>query len=209
VARRIGRPLRKIKKYISMDNIDIIRAELGQASAVLNLFLNDTDQLKNIDRAAEMIASCFDNGGKVISCGNGGSHCDAMHFAEELSGRFRDDRRPLAAISISDPSYISCVANDFGFDQIFSRAIEGLGKEGDVILAISTSGNSQNILNALNSARKIGIKSVVLTGNTGGKIRGKGDVEILVPHSGYADRIQEVHIKIIHILIHLIEKQLG
>ena len=190
-----------------MDKIDIIRNELDQASEVLNLFLQDTAQLKNISLAAELISTGFEQGGKVISCGNGGSHCDAMHFAEELSGRFRENRKPLPAISISDPSYLTCVGNDFGFDQIFSRAVEGLGNKGDVLLAISTSGNSQNIINALESAGKNGMKSILLTGKTGGKLAGKADVEINVPHTGYADRIQEVHVKIIHILIHLIEKQ--
>ena len=190
-----------------MDRIEIVRGELDQASEILTLFLRDKEQLQNITLAAEMISTSFDHGKKVISCGNGGSHCDAMHFAEELSGRFRDDRKPLPAISISDPSYLTCVGNDFGFDQIFSRAIEGLGNEGDVLLAISTSGNSQNIINAVEAAGKKGMKSVILTGKTGGKLSGKGDIQINVPHSGYADRIQEVHIKIIHILIHIIEKQ--
>ena len=131
--------------------------------------------------------------------------CDAMHFAEELSGRFRDDRKPLAAVSISDPSHISCTANDYGYENIFSRYIEGLGKQGDVLLAISTSGNSQNIVNAIESAKQKGIAVIGLTGKYGGKAAGLCDVEIRAPHSEYADRTQEIHIKVIHSLIHFVE----
>jgi D-sedoheptulose 7-phosphate isomerase len=152
------------------------------------------------------MAESIKKGGKIISCGNGGSHCDAMHFAEELTGRYREDRKALAAIAISDPSHVSCVANDYGFDHIFSRYIEALGKEGDVLLAISTSGNSKNILKAITAAHEKGMKVVALTGKNGGEIAGMADIEIRVAHQGFADRIQEVHIKIIHILILLIEK---
>ena len=132
--------------------------------------------------------------------------CDAMHFAEELTGRFRDDRRPLAAISISDPSHISCVANDYGYDFVFSRYVEAVGKKGDVLLAISTSGNSKNILAAIASAKKAGMKIVGLTGKDGGKMASLCDVEIRAANSQYADRAQETHIKIIHSLIHCIEE---
>ena len=191
-----------------MEPIEIIRSELDQASNLLSKFLEDTVQLERIDEAASMLSESIRNGGKVISCGNGGSHCDAMHFAEELLGRFRDDRKPLPAISISDPSYMSCVSNDYGFEQVFSRAVEGLGNEGDTLLAISTSGNSLNIIKAIDSAKSKGIKTVLLTGKKGGLLAGRADVEILVPHDGYADRIQEIHIKIIHILILLLEKEL-
>lgn len=134
---------------------------------------------------------------------------DAMHFAEELTGRFRDDRASIPAISISDPSHITCVGNDYGFDKIFSRFVEGVGKEGDVLLAISTSGNSANVIEACRAAKQKGIKIVGLTGNTGGHLADLVDVELRVPHQGYADRIQEVHIKIIHILIGCIEKGLS
>jgi D-sedoheptulose 7-phosphate isomerase len=142
-------------------------------------------------------------GGKIISCGNGGSMCDAMHFAEELTGRFRDDRPSIAAIAISDPSYITCTANDYGFDHIFSRFIEGNGNEGDVLLAISTSGNSMNIIRAATSARSRGMKVVALTGKDGGRLAGLCDVEIRAPLSEYADRAQEIHVKVIHSLIYL------
>lgn len=132
--------------------------------------------------------------------------CDAMHFAEELTGKFREERKPLPAISISDPSHITCVGNDYGFQFVFSKYLEGIGKKGDVLLAISTSGNSENIINAANYAKANNIKVVSLTGKDGGKLSGLSDVEIRVPHFGYSDRIQEIHIKVIHILILLIEK---
>jgi len=182
--------------------------ELKEASEVLEKFLSDDSNLEKIKNAADLITACITNGGKVISCGNGGSHCDAMHFAEELMGRYRDSRNPLPAIAISDPGYISCVANDFGYEQVFSRFIEGLGNPGDCLLAISTSGNSENILKAAETAREKNMKVIALTGNSGGKLASKADVEIRVPHQGYADRIQEIHIKIIHIIINLIERNI-
>lgn len=145
-------------------------------------------------------------GGKIISCGNGGSHCDAMHFAEELTGRYRDNRRALPAICVSDAAHISCVGNDYGFEFIFSRYVEALGNKGDVLLAISTSGNSANVLNAAKAAKEKGMIVAALTGKEGGKLASLADITINVPYHGYADRIQEVHIKIIHILILLIEQ---
>ena len=155
-----------------------------------------------------MIESIRD-GGKVISCGNGGSMSDAMHFAEELTGRFREDRKAIAAVSISDSSHMSCVGNDYGYDEIFSRYVDALGRGGDVLLAISTSGNSENVLRAAMVAKERGMKVVGLTGKDGGKLAGVCDVEIRVPHNGFADRTQEIHIKIIHSLIHYIEENLN
>ena len=134
--------------------------------------------------------------------------CDAMHFAEELSGRFRNDRRGLAALSISDPSHISCVANDYGYEYIFSRYIEAVGKKGDVLLGISTSGNSENVIKAVKTAKVKGIKTIVLTGKTGGQLADLADLEIRAPQSEYADRAQEIHIKVIHALIDGIERSL-
>ena len=188
---------------------DIIRQELIEAQAVLDNFLANPDHLSAIEAAARLMASALADGHKIISCGNGGSHCDAMHFAEELSGRYRGHRRSLAAIAISDPSHISCVSNDYGYDFIFSRFIEGLGNEGDVLLGISTSGNSANIIRAVEAARQQGMKVVLLTGKDGGKLAGQADVEVRVPHFGFADRIQEIHIKVIHLFILLIENALG
>lgn len=184
-----------------------IRKELEEARQLLDHFLADNKNLETIEKAARLFAECIQQGNKIFSCGNGGSHCDAMHFAEELSGRYRENRRALPALAISDPSHISCVGNDFGYEHIFSRYLEGLGRKGDCLLAISTSGNSANVLHALETARKQEIKVVALTGKDGGKLGPLADVEIRVPHHGYADRIQEIHIKVIHILIMLIEKQ--
>ena len=185
-----------------------IKEELSTAANVLNKFLNDDQSLDSINEAAMAIAKSIRNNGKVISCGNGGSHCDAMHFAEELTGRYRENRPAYAAIAISDPSHLSCVSNDFGYDFVFSRFLEALGQKGDCLLGISTSGNSKNIINAVETARKKEMTSIVLTGKDGGKLSGLADIEIRVPYFGYADRIQEVHIKVIHILINLIEKEL-
>lgn len=187
--------------------IDIIAQELNEAQIVLQNFIADPKNIADVEAAAILMAKAITNGKKIISCGNGGSHCDAMHFAEELSGRYRDNRRALPAIAISDVSHISCVSNDYGYDYIFSRFIEGLGNEGDVLLGISTSGNSANIIKAVDAAKAKGMKVVILSGKDGGKLAGNADIEIRVPHFGYADRIQEVHIKVIHILILLIEKQ--
>ena len=185
---------------------DLIRAELTEARAVLDRFLADPAPIASIAAAAELMAVSLRNGGKVLSCGNGGSLCDAQHFAEELSGRYRQNRRALAAIALTEAAHMSCVANDFGFEFVFSRFVEALGRPGDVLLAISTSGSSPNILRAAEAAREAGMLVVSLTGKDGGELAGMSDVEIRAPHSGYADRIQEIHIKAIHILILLIEK---
>jgi D-sedoheptulose 7-phosphate isomerase len=189
-----------------MDTLSLITGELQEAQHVLETFLADPENLVQINEAALLMGTAIKEDHKIISCGNGGSHCDAMHFAEELTGRYRDNRRSLPAIAISDPSYMSCAGNDYGFDFVFSRFIEGMGQSGDVLLGISTSGNSQNIINAVTAAKEKGMKSIILSGKDGGKLAGLADVEIRVPHFGYADRIQEIHIKIIHIFILLIEK---
>ena len=196
-------------KEVLLMYINTIRDELNQAIDVLTNFVANDDNLKKIQQAAILIADSFKQGGKVLSCGNGGSHCDAMHFAEELTGRFRDNRPSYPAIAISDVSHISCVGNDYGFDYIFSRYVEGVGQKGDVLLGISTSGNSANVLKAIEAAKQKGMKIITLTGKDGGKMNGLADVDIRVPHFGYADRVQEIHIKVIHILILLIEKEMA
>ncbi|MGF1760590.1 D-sedoheptulose 7-phosphate isomerase [Photobacterium sagamiensis] len=188
---------------------DMIRAELSEAAEVLNRFLSDDKNIADIEAAAKLLADSFKQGGKVLSCGNGGSHCDAMHFAEELTGRYREDRPGYPGIAISDPSHLSCVSNDFGYDYVFSRYLEAVGAQGDVLFGLSTSGNSGNILKAIEAAHAKGMKVIALTGKDGGKMAGLADVEIRVPHFGFADRIQEVHIKIIHILIMLVEKEMA
>lgn len=187
---------------------DLIRSELNEAAEVLNKFLSDDHNIAQIEAAAKMIADSFKQDGKVLSCGNGGSHCDSMHFAEELTGRYRENRPGYAGIAISDPSHLSCVSNDFGYDFVFSRYVEAVGRQGDVLFGLSTSGNSGNILKAIEAAQAKGMKTIALTGKDGGKMAGLADIEIRVPHFGYADRIQEVHIKIIHIIIQLIEKEM-
>jgi D-sedoheptulose 7-phosphate isomerase len=188
---------------------DLIKNELNEAADVLNKFLSDEHNIAQIEAIAKLIADSFKQGGKVLSCGNGGSHCDAMHFAEELTGRYRDNRPGYPGIAISDPSHLSCVSNDFGYEFVFSRYVETVGAKGDVLFGLSTSGNSGNILKAIEAAKAKGMKSIALTGKDGGKMAGIADVEIRVPHFGYADRIQEIHIKIIHILIMLIEKEMA
>lgn len=182
-----------------------IEEQLKEAQAVLDEFISSSDAVSKIESAANIMSNSLSNGGKIISCGNGGSMCDAMHFAEELSGRFRDDRDPIAALSISDPSHISCVSNDYGYDQVFSRFVHALGNNGDVLLAISTSGNSQNVIKAIHKAKEKGMKVIGLTGKDGGEMANLCDVEIRSPKSFYADRAQEIHIKVIHCLIGLIE----
>ena len=191
-----------------MNSAEIIRKEFEEAAATLTSFLNQDSNLEAVSKAINVLASAFKNGSKVISCGNGGSMCDAMHFAEELSGRFRNDRPALPAMSISDPSHITCVANDYGFESVFSRHVEAFGGKGDVLLAISTSGNSTNVIKAAQAAKEKGMLVIGLTGKSGGSIAPLCDVEIRVSHNGFADRIQEVHIKIIHCLIHGVEREL-
>ena len=190
------------------NQIEIIEQELQEAHQVLSNFMADPKLIETIAEMAHLMTQTIENGGKIITCGNGGSHCDAMHFAEELTGRYRNDRKSLPAIAISDAAHLTCVGNDYGFDAIFSRFIEGMGNNGDVLLAISTSGNSMNIVNAVKAAKEKNMKTIVLTGKDGGKLADMADRLLIVPHFGFADRIQEIHIKIIHILILLIEQKI-
>jgi D-sedoheptulose 7-phosphate isomerase len=185
-----------------------IKQHFIEANHCLNAFLEDTSNFEKIHNATIAIVKSFENGGKIISAGNGGSHCDAMHFAEELTGRYKNNRKALPAIAISDPSHISCVGNDYGYEFVFSRYLEALGNTGDVFLGISTSGNSQNIINAIEVAKAKGMFIIGLTGKDGGKIGPLCDIEIRAPKSEFADRVQEIHIKIIHSLIDTIEKMM-
>jgi D-sedoheptulose 7-phosphate isomerase len=189
---------------------DIIQVNLQEAQQVLDQFFSNPAKIQSIENVAKCLVGALQQGKKIIACGNGGSHCDAMHFAEELSGRYRENRPALAAMAISDPSHISCVSNDFGYNYVFSRFIEGLGNAGDVLFGISTSGNSANIIEAVKAAQAKGMAVVLLTGKDGGQLASFDNVfEVRVDHFGYADRIQEIHIKVIHILIQLIEKEMG
>jgi D-sedoheptulose 7-phosphate isomerase len=185
-----------------------IKESFLDAQKVLNEFISNEANFSAIENAGDAMVKALQNGGKIISCGNGGSMCDAMHFAEELTGRFRGDRPSMAAVAISDPSHITCVANDFGFDYIFSRYVEGMGQKGDVFLGISTSGNSANIINAVKAAKEKGLVVVGLTGKSGGEMAALCDVEIRVPWEKYSDRVQEIHIKVIHCLIQYIEAKM-
>jgi len=180
-----------------------------EAQACLNAFVSDSANFEKITQAVNCLVASIQNEGKIYACGNGGSMCDAMHFAEELSGRFREDRPALPAIAISDPAHISCVANDYGYEQVFSRFIEAHGRKGDLLLAISTSGNSKNIIRAIQAAKAKQMLVIGLSGKTGGEMANLCDLEIRAPQSNYADRVQEIHIKIIHSLIHGVENRLG
>jgi len=186
-----------------------IRTHFDQAQQLLEQVLRDDVFVLSVERAGALMTERLSAGNKIISCGNGGSMCDAMHFAEELTGRYRDNRSAIPAISISDPSHITCVGNDYGFQFVFSRFVEGVAQQGDVLLAISTSGNSANVLEAAKTARQRGVFVVALTGKDGGVLKDNCDVEVRVPWSGYADRIQEIHIKVIHALIDYIERHIS
>ena len=182
-------------------------ANFKEAERVLHAFTENKDNLANMQAAIEAMVYSFRHEGKVLSCGNGGSMCDAMHFAEELTGRFRKDRAALPALAISDPSHLTCVANDFGYDKVFSRAVEGWGKKNDVLLAISTSGNSPNIIEAVLAAKEKQMKTIGLLGKGGGRLAGMVDFPFVI-ESEVSDRIQEMHIKMIHMFIEGIERSL-
>jgi len=176
-----------------------------QAHKYLTDFISQEENLKNTMSVAELLAKALKNGNKVLSCGNGGSMCDAMHFAEEFTGKFNKDRSALPAIALSDPAFLTCVANDYGFERVFQRGVEAYGKKGDILFAISTSGNSQNIINAVQKAKKSGIKSIGFLGQKGGELKNLCDITFIVP-AKTTDRIQEVHMIILHIIIQEVER---
>lgn len=187
--------------------MNFIHSSLLEAQSVLERFLKDENNIKNIEKSIQVFVESFKNSGRVFSCGNGGSMCDSLHFAEELTGRYRKNRAPLPATGISEAGHITCVANDFGFDYIFSRHIEAWGQKGDVLLAISTSGNSTNVIKAAEVAKTKNMKIIGLLGKDGGKLKSIVDVPIIID-CPITDRIQEIHIKCIHIFIEGIERQL-
>ena len=187
----------------------IILESLKEAAGKLQEYISDPSNVKDIETAATLMATALAGGKKVISCGNGGSLCDATHFAEELTSRYRKNRASLPAIAINDPAYITCTGNDFSYNDIFSRYVEGVGQKGDVLLAISTSGHSANVVKAAETARKKGLHVVGLTCASDNALRRLADVAVCAPVSAYADRVQEIHIKAIHIIIQLIEYQLN
>lgn len=184
-----------------MNLIDSYKAEL----VLLENFIKEEEKRKETEKVAKALAEIFNNGNKVLICGNGGSNCDALHFAEEFTGRFRGDRRALPAIAISESSHITCVGNDYGFDYVFSRGVEAYGKSGDMFIGISTSGNSGNVIKAVEAAKKIGMKTCVLLGKDGGKLKGMCDYEFIIPGKT-SDRVQEIHMMILHIIIEGVER---
>lgn len=186
----------------------IIESSLDEAKKALDDFIASPDTLPVMSAMVDVLVECYRNGGKVISCGNGGSLCDATHFAEELTGRFRKNRQPLPAMAINDPAYMTCTGNDFEFTDIFARWVEAFGKEGDVLLAISTSGNSRNVALAVDAAHKKGMKVIGLTSEGETLLKKAADVCLCAPKTPYSDRIQEIHIKVIHIVIEALEKEL-
>lgn len=188
-------------------DFDILK-DLEESRNTVDNYLRQAGTAEQIEQSILMMAQSMKNGGKVISAGNGGSMCDAMHFAEELTGRYRGNRPSLPAIAICDPSHITCVGNDYGFDFIFSRFVQGVGAKGDIFLGISTSGNSKNIIEACKVCKEKEMKSICLLGKDGGQLKDLCDIPLIVPHDGYADRIQEVHTAIIHIFIRGLESVL-
>ena len=189
-----------------MNQRNRLHEHFSEAARMLDVVRTDAAFMDAVQEAGVLMSKSIAAGGKIIACGNGGSMSDAMHFAEELSGRYRDNRPALPAIACSDPSHITCVGNDYGFDQIFARYVQALGRDGDVLVAISTSGHSANVIEAAKAARSLGMSVIALTGRGGGSLRSLSDVVIDVPWDGYADRVQEVHIKVIHAWIDLIEQ---
>ena len=188
---------------------DIIKASLREAADKLERFMADPATVPAIEAAAAIMEESIRSGGKIISCGNGGSLCDAMHFAEELTGRYRSDRKPLPAIALDNPGHITCTANDFGFEDIFSRPVEALGRPGDVLLGISTSGSSANVIKTAEAAKSLGMKVISMTGKASCPLADVSDVCIAAPRAPWSDRIQEIHIKVIHILVELLEHRLA
>ena len=187
-----------------------VKAALLDAQKALEALLANEEALNAIEAAGQLMADTIAAGGKILSCGNGGSLCDSMHFAEEMTGRYRLNRPGFAAIAISDPSHMSCVGNDYGYEEVFARYTQAVGRPGDVLLAITTSGTSKNILKAVEAAKANGMKVVGMTGRVGSPLAEMADIAIVTPSgSAYADRVQELHIKAIHIMIELVERRLA
>lgn len=190
-----------------MDNAQVWRSCFSEAQEALVAFMDSPSNIEACVAFSEVLISTYQQGNNVFSCGNGGSHCDAMHFAEEMTGRYRKERGPLGALALGDPSHVTCVSNDYGFEYIFSRQLEGLGRKGDALIGLSTSGNSKNLLKAFEVAKAKGIKTVALLGRDGGALKNQADLAIVVPGTT-SDRIQELHIKLLHIVIETVERKL-
>lgn len=190
-----------------MDHLSVWKASFKEAVQALDQFLSEPKNFELCQKFSQSLVETVNSGGNLFSCGNGGSHCDAMHFAEEFTGRYRKNRRPIGALALGDPSHVTCVSNDYGFDHIFSRQLEGLGRKGDLLVGLSTSGNSKNVMMAFETAKKMGIKRVALLGRDGGALKDMADIAIIVP-GATSDRIQEMHIKLVHIVIETVEREL-
>ena len=190
------------------DPMKRIQQHFEESAQLAQQLLGDKAFLEAMQQGAELLVEALGSGHKILTCGNGGSMCDAMHMAEELSGKYREDRPPFAALAMSDASALTCIGNDYGFDQVFSRQTQALGKPGDVLVCISTSGNSQNVLQAARKGKELGMHVLSLTGNGVGALGDLADVDVSVPWSGFADRIHEVHIRCIHSWIAAIEHEL-
>lgn len=170
--------------------------------------LQSTIGMQFIESVANQIATCLKEGNKLLLAGNGGSLCDAMHFAEELTGQFRGKRPALPAIALCEPGHLTCVGNDMGYEEVFARAVEAFGKPGDLLILLTTSGNSANLIRAANMAKEKGLKTIAFLGKTGGKLKGVCDLEWIVSGFSYSDRVQEAHMAAIHIIIEMVEKEL-
>lgn len=191
----------------ALNTADVWKSSLKDAQTTLDAFLANPEQLQKCVMFSKQLTAAFRAGGRLFTCGNGGSHCDAMHFAEEFTGRYRKDRRPLGALALGDPSHVTCVGNDYGFHDIFARQLVGLARKGDMLVGLSTSGNSENVIRAFVAAKELGVKTVALLGRDGGKLKGLADLSIVIP-AETSDRIQEMHIKIIHTVIETVEREL-
>lgn len=190
-----------------MTQLSDIEFSLQQAHQAAEFYLQPMTK-QFVEAFTMMLVEAFENGKKLLVCGNGGSLCDAMHVAEEFTGQFRKKRKALPAIALADASHITCVANDMGFHEVFSRGVEAFGQEGDILLILSTSGNSQNVVEAVSTAKKLGVKTVCLLGKSGGALKGLSDLELIVAGFSYSDRIQEIHMTLMHIVIEACENRL-
>ena len=188
--------------------IEFVKSSLREAQMALETLIADQANQQKIAAAADLLGDALAQRGRIFSCGNGGSMCDAMHFAEELTGRYRLDRAPLAAVAISDVSHMSCVSNDLSYEEVFSRYLQAHGRSGDCLVALTTSGTSRNVIRAVHTARQLGMRVVLLSGRVNAELEALCDVYLCTPGGKFADRVQELHIKILHILIELIERRL-
>ncbi len=190
-----------------MTALEVWKASLNDAQKVLTEFINSPQTWDLLTKFSNLLITSYKSGGKIMICGNGGSHCDALHFAEELTGRYRKDRKALGAIALGEASHVTCVSNDYGFQYIFSRSVDALGRTGDALIGLSTSGNSANVIEAFKSAKAMNIPTIALLGKGGGELAKMADLAIIVP-GATSDRIQELHMLMLHTVIETVEREL-